>query len=293
MAPSERSERGAGWGYCHVATTPPGCSLSLAATLPLRGRDKRGPLRAQIPIYLSNSQRCAPGRLRAPGCPFVFLCPFKMGGRAPTGAGADTPHPSDPTSRSGRSPDRRRSLAGSPASAPLGAPPRRPCAGSTAGQSLRRAALSRGPSLGFAFARFVLSGSSEPPPQRHSAWPFKTAVEEGPEPLPSASSWQGVNSAPGRSLDAARVREVQALARGRRTGRGPRFPWRRPPRELPCSPGYPLVRPTSLMPHEAPSWWTRLGRRMGTPRSAVNCRCSTPEYQPAVTVKARLPQVRK
>src|SRR3954447_26158561 len=45
-------------------------------------------------LRLSNSQAASSGFGEGAGCPFVYLrSPKKEGSRAPTGAGADTPHP--------------------------------------------------------------------------------------------------------------------------------------------------------------------------------------------------------
>src|SRR2546423_1786409 len=52
----------------------------------------RPALRASFPIHLSNSQRCA-ARLEGAGAPCRFPLPKIEGSRAPTGAGAEAPHP--------------------------------------------------------------------------------------------------------------------------------------------------------------------------------------------------------
>src|SRR5438552_1012276 len=86
-----------GWGGSLREKTHPTPPLaSLASTLPLQGRVSEHAARSFRHLALrKKSQRCAARFVAGRRMPFVhFPLPEKReGSRAPTGAGADTPHP--------------------------------------------------------------------------------------------------------------------------------------------------------------------------------------------------------
>ena len=150
---------------------------------PREGSALRRLLRPTFRIRLSNSQAPSPGFGRAPDALCRFPSPKNEGSRAPTGAGAEAPHPVA-ASRLGRSPDRRRS----PASDVGRRASRRPAAAS----SLRRraalsAALFAPPSASSWQEAIVPPGGAPTPPEcvLCVSTPAGAAPARGPE-LPGA-----------------------------------------------------------------------------------------------------------